>query len=112
VLTISNVQPEHAGVYSVLVSNVVGAVLSSNALLTVTLPVPPRVESIARLPDGRIVLRVSGEPGRYAIDAAPHLAPPVVWSELTNFVTGTNEFEFTDPESALPQRFYRPRLVP
>lgn len=113
VLTLTNVQPEHAGVYSVLVSNVVAAVLSSNATLTVTLPTPPHVDAILRLPDGRILLRVSGEPGRYAIDAATNLAPPpVVWSELTNFLTDTNQFEFADPEANLPQRFYRPRLVP
>ncbi|MCX8090789.1 MAG: hypothetical protein N3I86_07620, partial [Verrucomicrobiae bacterium] len=98
--------------YSVLVSNVVAALLSSNATLTVTLPSAPHVEAITRLPDGRIVLRVSGEPGHYAIDAATNLAPPVAWSELTNFITGTNTFEFTDPDSSLPQRFYRPRLVP
>ena len=78
-----------------------------------TLPTPPRVDAILRLPDGRILLRVSGEPGRYAIDAATNLAPPpVVWSELTNFVTDTNQFEFTDSESPPPRRFYRPRLVP
>jgi hypothetical protein len=112
VLTLTNVQPQHAGLYSVLVSNVVAAVLSSNALLTVTLPAPPQVEAIRRLPDGRILLRVTGEPGRYAIDAATNLAAPVFWNELTNFVIGTNWFEFTDPDAPLPQRFYRPRFIP
>jgi hypothetical protein len=37
-LVLSNAQPANAGIYSVLVSNMVGSVLSSNALLTVLLP--------------------------------------------------------------------------
>jgi len=40
-LTITNTQPGDAGTYSVLVSNSVGSVVSSNVLLSVTDPVPP-----------------------------------------------------------------------
>jgi hypothetical protein len=39
-LTLSNVQPAQAGWYSVLVSNLAGAVFSSNAVLTVDLTLP------------------------------------------------------------------------
>lgn len=39
-LLLNNVQPPHAGVYSVQVSNVAGAIFSSNAMLTVDLTQP------------------------------------------------------------------------
>ncbi len=42
-LTLSNVQTNQAGNYSVLVSNLTGSALSSNAFLTVKLPVPGHV---------------------------------------------------------------------
>ncbi|MDB6123148.1 MAG: Immunoglobulin I-set domain protein [Pedosphaera sp.] len=40
-LTLNNVQPADAGVYAVTVTNTLGSVISSNATLTVNVPVPP-----------------------------------------------------------------------
>jgi len=50
-LAISNVQPANAGVYSVVVSNKIGAVTSSNATLTVNLP-----PSITNQPQSQTVI--------------------------------------------------------
>lgn len=44
--TISNVQPSHAGTYSVVVTNSAGSVTSNNATLTVTQPNTPPVATI------------------------------------------------------------------
>ena len=58
-LNLTNVQPAQAGIYSVLVSNLVGAVVSSNALLTVNVPsTPPTI--LAQSPSQMVAL---GHPG-------------------------------------------------
>ncbi len=44
-LTLSNVQPAQAGIYSVVVSNLAGFAVSSNVLLTVVSPAPPIILS-------------------------------------------------------------------
>ena len=45
VLALNNVQPSQAGIYAVTITNVIGSVVSSNAVLTVNLP-PPGVPFI------------------------------------------------------------------
>ncbi len=37
-LTLTNVQPANAGNYSVLITNIAGSIISSNAALTVNVP--------------------------------------------------------------------------
>ena len=49
--TRTNVQTTDAGNYSVMITNLAGAVTSSAALLAVTLPPPPQFQTISRLPD-------------------------------------------------------------
>lgn len=44
ILTLTNIQPAMAGAYSVVVSNDLGRVISSNAVLTVTIPLTVQVE--------------------------------------------------------------------
>jgi hypothetical protein len=110
--TKSNVQLTNAGNYSVVVSNVVGTVISDDALLTVVQPEPPHIGSVTLLSDGRIRLQISGAPGHYGIDGATNLTgSPLDWAELTNFFTTTNPFEFTDSQTNLPQRFYRAKVL-
>lgn len=109
-LTISNVQPSDAGAYAVEVLNAAGSVLSSNALLTVTLPTPAHFETISRLPDGRFRLVWTGEAGlSYWVEAATN----VDFAERTLLgpVSGSNGwFEFVDAEATnFWQRFYRAR---
>jgi hypothetical protein len=44
-LTLANVQPDQAGIYTVLVTNVYGSVLSSSAVLSVGSAIPPNILS-------------------------------------------------------------------
>ncbi len=82
---------------------------SSNAVLTVTQPVPPQIDSISLMPGGQIQLQVSGSPGHYAVEASSNLFD---WAELTNFTTTSSAFQYLDPGANEPQRSYRVRLMP
>ncbi len=106
----NNAQTKDAGSYSVVVSNLAGMVTSTDAVLTVTLPSPPQIDSISVLPDDRIQLQVTGEPGHYAVEATTNVVV-VDWVELTNLTTTGTTFQYLDPETNLTQRFYRIRLV-
>ncbi len=109
--TQSNAQLTNTGNYSVVVSNVAGTVVSEDALLAVIAPAP-RIDSFTLLTDGQIRLQISGAPGHYGIDGATNLTgSPLDWSELTNFFTTTDPFEFTDSQTNLPQRFYRAKAL-
>ena len=92
-----------------VVSNVAGVATSSNALLTVTQPTPPQIDSITLLPGGEIQLHISGAPGHYAIEASTNL---VDWTELTNLITTEAAFDYVDVETNLTQRIYRAHLLP
>jgi uncharacterized repeat protein (TIGR02543 family) len=106
--TCNNAQSKDAGSYSVVVSNIAGALASADAVLSVSQPSPPRIDWIGLLPDGQIQLQVSGIPGHYAIEGTTNLLD---WAELTNFTTATNQFEYLDPRTDLSPRFYRARLL-
>jgi len=102
------VQTADQGGYCVVVSNIAGVVTSSSAGLTIVQPVPARILSAAVLSDGQFHFQVSASPGRYAIEATTNL---LNWEELTNFLTTSNLFEYTDPNTNLTRRDYRTRLV-
>jgi len=104
-----NAQLGDAGYYSVLVSNVAGSVLSSNALLAVNPWLPVVFESINALPDGRMQMSVTGNAGESLwIERTTNLPP--AWQPLTNFFNSTGTLQFTDPTATnLPQGFYRAR---
>ena len=107
--TRNNVRLADAGDYTVVVSNAVAAIESQPATLSINLP-PPQIDSIVLLPGGQAQLLVSGGPGAFVIKQAPYVAG---WTQAfaTN-VIGT-VFQYTDPESNQPVRFYRAgRLSP
>ena len=105
----TNAQTADAGSYSVVVSNIAGKATSADAVLTVMQPAPPQIDSISLTSEGQIHLQASGIPGRYAVEAATHLAD---WAELA-YVTNTGTtFQYLDSETNLTQRFYRLRLLP
>jgi hypothetical protein len=103
-----NVQTNDAGAYSVAITNVVGGLVSSNALLTVNPWAAVQFQSITRLPDGRIHLLISGEPAAGLwIDAASVLSG---WNELTNVFNTNGAVEFIDDSATNnSRRFYRAR---
>jgi hypothetical protein len=108
--TRNNVQPMDAGDYSVVVSNVVTAITSDAATLTINLPAAPQIDSIVMLSSGQAQLFVSGGPGAFVIEQAPYVTG---WTQaFTTNVVGT-VFLYTDPESNQPVRLYRAvRLLP
>ncbi|MDB6122573.1 MAG: hypothetical protein JWQ71_1566 [Pedosphaera sp.] len=110
--TRTGVQTNDAGNYSVVVSNMVSWVFSTNALLTVTQATQPaQFQSINELPDGTINLSLSGELGsHYALDGSSNL---VDWIEITNFANSNGTYQFNDGSSTNSSlRFYRARLIP
>jgi autotransporter-associated beta strand protein len=113
-LTIPSASGLDIGTYSVLVSNVVGGVTSSNAVLTVNPPVTPSTIASPSVDNsGNVQFTINGAPGSagfgYRVWASTNLALtpiPSTWTLLTNGVFDTGPVVFTDPASGLPQRFY------
>jgi hypothetical protein len=68
-----------------------------------------QIDTISRLPDGRVRLLGSGDPGVYVIESSPDL---IDWTELTRLVTSTGTFICTDPASYPINRYYRARFNP
>jgi hypothetical protein len=104
----SNAQLVHAGNYSVLVSNLAGAV-ATNATLAVLPLAPLWLESISALPDGRMALVVTGEPGYpFTLERTTNFT---TWQEITNgLASPTGVAEVIDPTATnRPAGFYRAR---
>jgi uncharacterized delta-60 repeat protein len=101
--TISNAQPSQAGSYSVLVTNVLGGTLSSNAVLTVDTTV--RL-SLAVATTNGFQFRLTGPVGIYVIQASTNL---LNWAPIaTNATTSAGVLCFTDPNaSKYARRYYR-----
>jgi hypothetical protein len=109
-LTRTNVQLADAGAYSVIVSNLAGTATSDDAALTL----PPaagalHIDLITLLPGGNAQLQISGGPGNFAIDAGPTLSG---FTQVTSLSTTGAVFEYIDPETNQPSRFFRVRVVP
>jgi hypothetical protein len=84
-LTLPNVQPADGGVYAVTVSNAYGAIVSSNALLTV-LVVPP---FISTQPTNQVVY--AGDTARFTVGAGGTSPLSFQWSfNGTNLLGATN----------------------
>jgi hypothetical protein len=108
--TRTNLQPaDGGGSYSVIVSNTVASVTSSNAVLTVTPSIPLQIDSISLMPGGQVQLQASGLPGHYAVEATTNL---VDWAELTNVTTTSTSFQYLDSATNRSQRSYRLRQIP
>lgn len=104
--TRAQVQKTDAGAYSVTVSNLLGSVVSDDAMLEL---VPaPRIESITNA-GGLIQLQISGGPGNLAVDAS---ADFLNWSNLSTFRTTNELAPFADADTNQPARFYRARGLP
>jgi uncharacterized repeat protein (TIGR03803 family) len=99
-LELTNVQPFQAGAYTVVVTNLSGAVTSAPALLSVIPPVDRRVVPAVHLP--------SGTGDLLHLEYADNLAAVPAWSSFTNVTLGSRPqlcFHLSQPLPA--QRFYR-----
>jgi uncharacterized repeat protein (TIGR03803 family) len=100
-LRLTNVQPAQVGAYTVVVTNLVAAVTSAPALLSVIPPVDRRVVPAVQLPGGTgSILHLE-----YA-DSLVAMAPQ--WSSFTNVTLGSGPQLCFDLSQPLPsERFYR-----
>jgi hypothetical protein len=99
-LELTNVQFSQSGAYTVIVTNVDGAVTSSPAMLQV---IPP----VERRPVRGV--KVTGEAGSlWNVDHADSLSPAPLWTPLGSVsLTGTLQYCFDLALPLPPQRFYR-----
>jgi len=111
-LTLINIQATNAGTYSVTVSNVVGSVTSTNALLMVSAgtPAKPQLSSFG-YDNGTFSLTVNGDTGPdYIVQASTNLTD---WASIFTNHSPTPPFVWTDSAASnFSQRFYRIRLGP
>jgi pectate lyase len=111
-LILSNVQPTDAGVYSVVVSNIAGGVMSTNAALVVSVTTPSQPQlSGPGYTNGTFSLTVNGSTGHdYIVQASTNM---VDWSSIFTNPMPTLPFTWSDPgASNYGLRFYRIQLGP
>lgn len=106
-LTVSPVYATNEGSYFVVVSNYCGSVTSALAALTVFFP--PQNFLISSLAAGGVNLQFLGTPNYpYTLQSATNLTPPVVWQPVLTSPADTNgNWQFSDPNVDLGQRYYR-----
>jgi hypothetical protein len=99
-LQLTNVQFSQSGAYTVVISNVLGAVTSSPAMLQV-------IAAVERRPVPGV--NVMGEAGgTLNVDYADSLSPAPTWTSLGSVsLTGTSQYYFDLILPLPPQRFYR-----
>ena len=101
--TISNIQPNQAGKYTVVITNVAGSVTSEVAQLTI-LCLELRLRAVLFSSQG-FQFRLIDPPGRYVIEASTNCGN---WLQIP--VTLTPHGDLLDAEAGrLPRRFYRAR---
>ena len=107
-LIISQVQTNHAGRYSVIVSNPVGTA-TADAVLNVIIPF--KFESFSIQSDSQAHVLLSGETGaRYQIERSEDL---VGWQQVVVLTNTSGVAQFTDAVApTFKQRFYRALLLP
>jgi autotransporter-associated beta strand protein len=112
-LTILNASGLNIGTYSVMVSNSVTGIVSSNAVLTVNPPTQPSTLAVPTVSDGNVQFVITGAPGSagfgYRVWATTNIQlTPITstWTLLTNGVFSTGDNVVTDTPVGLPERFY------
>lgn len=101
-----NAQAVHAGNYSVVITNSSGSVTSAVATFTLTPSVPLQFTSIAALPDGKVSLGLTGDPGfSVQLQTSTNLTD---WSVLTNLANPAGTLVYTnEPSGSVPYQFFR-----
>jgi uncharacterized repeat protein (TIGR03803 family) len=110
ILTLTNVSLADSGNYSVMVSNSLGSVTSSNALLTVV--IQPVFQTVAAT-NGTITLNWSALTGlKYQLQSNADLSS-ANWNNLGSVITATNGIvTVSDIIGTNTQRYYRVVLLP
>jgi len=107
-LTISNVQPQQAGSYSVEVQNAGGSVVSATAALTVLFP--PTLIPQHMATNGRFAFSLLGNTNAaFQVEVSTNLAS---WSFLATVTNTTGQVQFIAPSDSHSRVFYRARLLP
>ena len=103
IFQLTHAQAINAGFYSLFASNNVGQAISSNAVLTVMLPL--EFPQAPWFTNGTLHLRIQGTFGTTNwIEASTNL---VDWFEVTSLVMTNSEMDFLDFFTNAPIRFYR-----
>ena len=107
-LVLTNVTPDQAGAYSVLITNANGGTISSNATLSVYLSPMPAMISPALSIDNQMQFTITGVPGlNYAVQVSTDL---MNWDFVA---TNAAPFDFTDTNTAnFSARYYRTVYLP
>jgi GH25 family lysozyme M1 (1,4-beta-N-acetylmuramidase) len=110
-LALSNVQATNTGVYTVLITNAAGSVISSNATLSLLPPAAAQFQVINVQPDGSIQITFHGDiQWTYTVQASTNL---IDWNVLTNLTSATGNFSFTAGSITNgPEEFFRARVGP
>ena len=111
ILTLANVQASNAGRYRALVGNANGTATSSNALLTVRLPVSGTlaIASPLSLVSGQFQFNLLSDPGCILeVQASTNL---LQWTPIATLTLTNGTALFSDPVTNLPSRFYRLKQV-
>lgn len=103
--TLTAVQTTNAGVYSVILSNIVGSVISPTVQLTVNV-LPIKLNPVSLLPNGNVQLSFTGAlSSQYSIQISSNL---LTWLPLATFIDASNPVNFLDTNApANSPRFYR-----
>jgi len=107
-LTLDNVTLDRAGVYSVTITNLIGSITSSNAVLSVYATAAAMLNGCSFSCANGFQFQVAGVPGfNYAVQESTNLLD---WVSL---ITNTSPFYFIDTNTAnCPQQFYRTLYMP
>lgn len=105
--THTNVQPDDVGYYSVVVSNSLGVVTSTPAMLVIA--TPPFITAIEIQSDGSSLLTLTGGAGdQYTIETSTNLLD---WTPAGSVTNATGQIQFMDSGAGGSlQRFYRARV--
>ena len=110
---IASVTTNQAGIYSVAVTNVAGGVISSNAVLTVTVPAGYNQISGQILNLGNMQFSYVGVAGwKYALDRSFSLSPANWIPQVTNPADANGNLVFTNAPNSTTNNFWRIRSVP
>jgi hypothetical protein len=107
-LTLDNVTLDRAGAYSVTITNLIGSVTSSNAVLSVYASAAATLNEYSFSSANGFQFQVAGVPGfNYAVQESTNL---IDWVSL---ITNTSPFIFVDANATnFPQQFYRILYMP